>query len=145
MPTPSTRPHESTAAARQRQHDADGRAQHRDDVQQTGKHAQRRRVTDVQRDVDHGARQAQNEHQAALADEPAAHANLHPAQRIVEAAPVACRKQRQGPVIRDIALQREVDGEDEAHGDGEQRVGPGLDGKQQVSRRSGRRSSESVR
>ena len=67
-----------------------------------------------------------------MPDEPAAHADLGSAQRDVEARPAPRRDKRKRPAIGHVAFQREVDGQDQAHRDGEQRARPILERKQQV-------------
>ena len=73
------------AATSKREHDGDGRAQNRNDVEQAGEHAQRVGVADAQREIDDGAGDSEDEHEAGLAEQPLLHANGRALQRIVEA------------------------------------------------------------
>src|SRR5580692_5599522 len=69
----------------QRKGYADGCAQDGDDVERTGEHAQRKGVANVQREIDDGADDAEDEHEAALAYEPLVHADAGALQGVVEA------------------------------------------------------------
>ena len=89
----------------------------------------------MKHEIEGGAEEPEDEHQAALADEPFLHAALGAGQGVVQAVTAFCRDQGEKPGVSVIALQNEIDGKDEAHGHVYQLSCPVFDGEQKVGGR----------
>jgi hypothetical protein len=79
-----------------------------------------------------------DEHERALAEQPAAHADVGLEQGLVQSFAAARREEREHPVVGVFALQQKVDGEDDAGDDFEEPAGPGADGGDEIGGEVGR-------
>ena len=93
--------------------DGDDRAGDGNDIEQAHEDAEQDEVADVQEAEDEGAGEAEDEHERGLAEEPLADTQLGRAERGVEALAAFAGEEREHPVVCLVALEHEVDAEDE--------------------------------
>ncbi len=92
--------------------DCDHAAGDRNDVEQTHEEAKEHEVTDVEETKDDGARDAEDEHQGALADEPFADLAFGALEGVVEAVALCGGEEGEEEAVGVFAFEHEVDAEE---------------------------------
>lgn len=84
-----------------------------DDVEQAHEEAEKKEVTDVEETEDDDARDSEDEHEGALADEPFAHLPLGSFEGVVEAGALIGGEEGEEEAVGVFALEHEVDAEED--------------------------------
>ncbi len=98
----------------------------------------------MQRYIGDRAGQTENQHQAALPDQPFAHPPLGADQRTIQPLPLPLRKEGEHPAVSNVALQFEINRQNQPHREREQRARPVLDRKQNIGRAAAQRALDPI-